>query len=386
MMRFGLIIVLVSVLLVLFDKISFVTSDYIATVFAGGGSDTTGKATIPTNIKFGYISDILADASENVYLVDFTASAVYQVSSTNILSIVAGYPYNFGFSGDGGPAQYSLFTNPRNIALKRSTNELFISDYNNCRIRKVSIDLNNKIDTIVGGNGCYNSGDYYYANYAFIDKPTGLAYSPYNDRLFIASGSYLRYVDFSTGFINSLVANRPYSRIACDNAANIYGLSLLTLMIKIDSTGAETQFNVHNKAVESFSVDPYTTDYDGVYARDSSNVYKCSSVGGGCSLMASINLASALGDIYVSRATSRLYLATASNIVYVVKDGDPPTQSPTRSPSAAPTFKSTPKQTSVDKSMTFTISQVGTLALPLLLSPFSASLILSFLDDRWLEY
>lgn len=337
------------------------------TIFAGGGNDSLGNSTntTPTNVKFGFVSDILVDGMENVYIVDSGASVIYRVSKTNVLTRIAGYPNQIGFAGDGGPAISALLSSPRTVTLKRSSNELFISDFNNCRIRKVAAS---KISTVVGGNECYNTADNY-ASLSFIDKPTGIAYYPYTDRLYIATGSYLRYIEFSSNILFTLVTGFQHTSLSCDNSANVYGLTLTNTIMRYHSSGAGApkELSIFGVSPESFTIDPYNGYSDGAFVRDmpTKAIYQCDLDGAGCYYYANVVSVANPGDFYVDLPSSKLYIASdVDNIVYVSTLEMYPTQVPTEAPTNAPTFTPTFKESTTDSAITFSISQtIGGLTL-----------------------
>ncbi|MBN4082463.1 hypothetical protein JYT13_01505, partial [Mariprofundus ferrooxydans] len=76
------------------------------------------------------------------------------------------------FSGDGGPATQAALGNPYGIAVA-ADGSLYIADYGNNRIRKVSKD---GIITTVAGNGSWGfSGDGGSATQAALRWPAGIA-------------------------------------------------------------------------------------------------------------------------------------------------------------------------------------------------------------------
>lgn len=92
------------------------------------------------------------DAFGNLFFADTAFDRIRSISPDGIINTVAGdslitsgscYPPPCaegavnGFSGDGGPATLALLDNPEGIAVDASDN-LFITDAGNSRIRKVS--------------------------------------------------------------------------------------------------------------------------------------------------------------------------------------------------------------------------------------------------------
>jgi len=76
------------------------------------------------------------DRSGNLYIAAPHANRVYRMTSSGVVTVVAGTG-KYGFSGDNGPAVVAQLHNPADVALDRTGN-LLISDGMNRRIRKVT--------------------------------------------------------------------------------------------------------------------------------------------------------------------------------------------------------------------------------------------------------
>ena len=107
---------------------------------------------------------IAFDSAGNLYIADVQGRIREVVNSTGIITTIAGtgslFPasgiLNTGYSGDGGAATDAELNNPLSVALDAAGN-VYIGDYGNYRIRKVSTD---GIITTIGGNGVQgHSGD-----------------------------------------------------------------------------------------------------------------------------------------------------------------------------------------------------------------------------------
>ena len=93
--------------------------------------------------------------------------------STGIITNIAGSSTSGSYSGDNGPATSAGLNEPRGIALDALGN-LYIADYHNNRIRKVTVSTG--IITTVAGTGTYSySGDGGAATSATITYPIGIA-------------------------------------------------------------------------------------------------------------------------------------------------------------------------------------------------------------------
>jgi hypothetical protein len=127
----------------------------VITTVAGGGSCNEqgyGDGGQATRAYLYRAQSVTVDASGNLYIPDSSNNQVRKVSSTGIISTVAGIATcrlaeSQGFSGDGGPATLAKLLYPQSVTLDRARN-LYIAEWGNNRIRKV--DANGTIKTIAG--------------------------------------------------------------------------------------------------------------------------------------------------------------------------------------------------------------------------------------------
>lgn len=139
------------------------------------------------------------ELSGDCYMVAWNQQYVIKYDAgTQIIAAYAGIPSAYdggGFGGDGGAATSAQLNTPWDIALD-SAGDLYISDYNNHRIRKV--DSGTGIITTVVGTGVAGfSGDGAAPAAAQINSPTGIAFDD-DDNLYICDkgNNRLRKVDF----------------------------------------------------------------------------------------------------------------------------------------------------------------------------------------------
>jgi len=86
------------------------------------------------------------DGGGGVYIVDGIDNRIRRVNAQGLMTTIAGTGLP-GFSGDRGKAILASFNNPRSIVLDANLN-LYIADYNNNRVRRISPD--GVINTIAG--------------------------------------------------------------------------------------------------------------------------------------------------------------------------------------------------------------------------------------------
>jgi DNA-binding beta-propeller fold protein YncE len=100
------------------------------------------------SVDMGDLEGIAIDASGNIYFALAADNIVMRLDSKGKFARIAGNG-TFGFSGDHGPAVEAQLAHPWGLAVD-SAGSLYVTDSNNCRIRKIS----NGIINTVAGNGC----------------------------------------------------------------------------------------------------------------------------------------------------------------------------------------------------------------------------------------
>ncbi len=134
---------------------SMVAQSYNITTVAG--SSRLGDGSPATSVPLRYPYGVAQDAAGNIYFADANDNRVRRVGTDGKISTVAGNGVA-GFSGDGGPATQAELDTPEGIRLDAKGANLYIGDYNNNRVRKVMLATG--LITTVAGNGDFHySGD-----------------------------------------------------------------------------------------------------------------------------------------------------------------------------------------------------------------------------------
>jgi uncharacterized protein (TIGR03437 family) len=143
----------------------------ISTIAGNGVPNFSGDGGQAPRATLNAPQGVRLDGKGNLFIADYNNNRVRKVVlATGIITTVAGNG-NFQFSGDGGRATLAG-VDPDDIALDNSGN-LYIADFFNNRIRKVSAD-DNTISTIAG-TGIAGDGDNGPANAAALDGPIGIS-------------------------------------------------------------------------------------------------------------------------------------------------------------------------------------------------------------------
>src|SRR3984893_10596563 len=210
----------------------------ITTVAGNGTQNYSGDGGPATSAALWTPTGVALDSANNLYIADFGNHRIRKVAAaTGIITTVAGNGTQ-GFSGDGGLATSAELGDPTHVVLD-SVGNLIIADPGNNRVRKVTV-ATGIITTVAGnGTGAY-SGDGGPATSAALQNPEYLTLDS-ADNLYI--GDYLnnriRKVTAATGIITTVAGNGTGSyagdggaatsaalhypsSITFDNAGNLY--------------------------------------------------------------------------------------------------------------------------------------------------------------------
>ena len=146
-------------------------SGLISTIAGTGTLGFSGDGGPATSAKLNFPWGVAVDGTGNIYIADSYNNRIRKVSSTGIISTVAGNGIA-GYSGDGGPATAAEFNRPNIIAVDNSGNIIIPDELNNA-VRKVSPA--GIISTIAGTGVPGYTGDGGPATLAQLDYPTGVA-------------------------------------------------------------------------------------------------------------------------------------------------------------------------------------------------------------------
>jgi uncharacterized protein (TIGR03437 family) len=148
-------------------------SNGVITTIAGNGAMTavplSGDNGPATSAPLDQPESIAVDTASDLYIADNFGASIRKVSR-GIITTVAGFGMA-GFSGDNGPAVSAKMGAVLGVATDSGGN-LYISDWNNSRIRKVA---NGTISTVAGNGTQSFAGDRGPATLAELDGPAAVA-------------------------------------------------------------------------------------------------------------------------------------------------------------------------------------------------------------------
>ena len=170
----------------------------IKTIAGNGNAGYSGDGGQATNAELWNPFGISIDQNNNLYIADYANDCVRKVNTSGIIKTVAGSGGTHGYGGDGGAATSALLNYPIGISVDLQNN-LYISDYDNSLIRKVT--ATSEIITTVAGNASYAGGSGGYAGDGGAATVARL-WSPYNTCLDTSNNLYI--ADYSNNRIRKV--------------------------------------------------------------------------------------------------------------------------------------------------------------------------------------
>jgi hypothetical protein len=229
-----------------------VRAQTITTIAGTGISGYSGDGGAATSAKINFPSGVAADSAHNIYIADFNNSVVRKVSAAGVITTFAGQSVS-GYTGDGGAADSATLNTPQDVAVAPD-GSVYIADAGNNVIRKVSTS---GIITTVAGNGTGGFyGDGGLADTAELDQPTGITVDRAGNLYIADYNNYrIRKVDTS-GIITTVAGNGYGSGVGTGGYSGDGGMAtsaelFYPVSVAVDNTGnlyiADFQNNVIRK-------------------------------------------------------------------------------------------------------------------------------------------
>jgi uncharacterized protein (TIGR03437 family) len=243
------------------NRVRKVSTNGVITTVAGNGTKNvqsglgsySGDNGPATAAGLNYPYGVAVDASGNLFIADLYNNRVRKVSTSGVITTIAGNG-QAGFAGDGGPAASAQLDEPFGIAVDAAGN-LFITDYGNDRVRRIS--ASGTITTVAGNATPGYTNDGGLATAAQLNYPKGIAIDS-SGNLFIAdfSNSVVRKISAS-GTITTVAGNGSFGYtgdggpatsaeldfppgVAVDASGNLFIADTRSVIRKVSVSGATT--------------------------------------------------------------------------------------------------------------------------------------------------
>ncbi|MFJ9655881.1 NHL domain-containing protein [Streptomyces microflavus] len=165
-------------------RIRRVTTDGKINTVAGSAAGFRGDAGPAVSAQLNGPREVAVDGAGTVYVADSSNHRVRKITPDGQISTVAGSGVA-GFSGDGGPATAARLNLPMGVAVD-SAGVLYVCDYHNQRVRKITPD--GQISTVAGSGVAGFGGDGGPAVTAKLNNPYAVVLNGEGD-LFIADSA-----------------------------------------------------------------------------------------------------------------------------------------------------------------------------------------------------
>jgi len=159
------------------------------------GSPYSGDGGLATATTIDPVSTAVDDTG-NLYIADEVNSRILKVNTLGIIYTIAG-DGTHGYSGDIGPATAAEINYPENVVLDQCNN-VYIADFNNARVRKVTYPANalvltNTITASPGDTVCTGTSVIYTATAASGVGGTTYSYLWYVNGVAVSTGNNYTY-------------------------------------------------------------------------------------------------------------------------------------------------------------------------------------------------
>ena len=172
------------------------------TLFAGGGTNTSGPA---TECRLGDPFATEFDAQGNAYICELTGNRVLKVDTRGQLTTVGGTGQK-GSSGDGGPSLSAQFNGPHHLIVDKN-GDVLLADTWNWKIRR--LDTRGRITTFAGTGKKAFGGDGGPASAADFGGIHSLAFDTAHENLYVLDldNRRVRAIDLKTGMVRTVAGN-----------------------------------------------------------------------------------------------------------------------------------------------------------------------------------
>jgi uncharacterized protein (TIGR03437 family) len=206
------------------NRIRKVSAGGIISTFAGNGSEGfSGDGGLAVNAMINIPYDVAADAAGKVYIADAGNNRIRKVSTSNIITTVAGTDTN-GFGGDGGTATQAILNFPWGLATD-ATGNVYVGDRVNERVRKIAL-----------GSALVTAGPVLNVSAPVVN---GASFSPTAP---VAPGSIVSI--FGTGFASLAASSATWPTAIGETSVTFNGVAVPLYYVSSGQIDAQVPFEV----------------------------------------------------------------------------------------------------------------------------------------------
>jgi hypothetical protein len=210
------------------ERVRRISAGQIATIAGNGVQGFAGDGGVATSAELNEPSGIAVSADGRIFIADTDSQRVRVVDISGTISTFAGTGVA-GMHGDGGPASAAQLSRPIALAFDTSNN-LYIADENNHRLRKIGAD--GTITTIAGNGRQGSAPDGEIAISSAQNQPSGTAVSSFGWPIVADSANHSVQIVFTDGRLYSPGGLGTHSTTLTAIASNaVYGTAQSTISI-----------------------------------------------------------------------------------------------------------------------------------------------------------
>ncbi len=234
------------------------TSGIITTIAGTGEQGYSGEGGQATAAELNYPYAVAVDGQGNVYIADVGNNRIRKVATNGVISTFAGTGVQ-GYGGDGNAATTAKFSGPYGIAIDVAGN-VYIADLGNERVRKVGI--NGIINTIAGNGTQGYSGDGGAATAAQLLSPGGIAVDAVGN-VYITDQGNSRIRKVGTNGTISTIAGNGTQGYSGDGAAATDAEINIPASISVDAAGRVFIVDLYNQRIRKVGTNGIITTITG---------------------------------------------------------------------------------------------------------------------------
>ena len=238
--------------------------------------------TVPGSVGLDHPLGVSVDSLNNIYVTEWTLSVVRRITPTGVSSIIVGTGAA-GYNGDNIPATTAQLNWPMDLVVDRNANQLYITDSQNNRIRKVDLSTGQIVTYAGTGNYGYN-GDGIAATAADISQASALTIDSLSNLIILdKDNARIRKVDHATGLISTVMGTGAWGYSGNGGLATAATMSYQCYGVAVNGEGDVWFSDIDNNVIRR--IDRAT----GIVTAVAGNATMGFSGDGGPSLLAQLN-------------------------------------------------------------------------------------------------